>query len=440
MSSSKPSKQVAVAIVGAGHRALIYADYARQRPDRMKVVAVADPNPARRREVAELFNIPPQHQYLSHKELAEQPQLADAIINGTMDQHHVETCTPLLEKGYDILLEKPISNKIEDIYSLLDAVKECKRTLMICHVLRYSPFYQTIKRLICDDAIGRILSLHTAEHVSDHHMATAFVRGRWNKKSDSSPMILAKCCHDMDIIAWMMDGHSATRVASFGGRHYFTPENAPAGAADRCLNGCQVESSCRYSAQRIYIDAKLWPFYAWGDAGLINSSTQQKIESLKTNNPYGRCVWRCDNDVVDHQSVIIEYANGVAASHDMFCATTRPARRIHIIGTEGELEGDFEDGIITLRIPELRTDPQRAEHQYRTQIFDTKITGDSGTSGHGGGDHGLIEDFVSVVSGHPGSVAVTNLENSIESHTICFAAEQSRVQGCVVDRNYVISC
>ncbi|MDH7568401.1 MAG: Gfo/Idh/MocA family oxidoreductase [Armatimonadota bacterium] len=421
------NRPITVAIVGAGHRSVAYARYALSHPDRMKVVAVADPNPLRRQSVAQTHGIPPENCFESYEELAARPPLADAVINGTMDGLHYASAKPLLEAGYHMLLEKPIAQKEEEVRSLIDTARRHGRTVMICHVLRYAPFYAQVKELLASGEIGDVVCVHTAENVSYHHMAVGFIRGRWRRRGESNPMLLAKCCHDLDIIAWIYSGVPATRVASFGSLKQFRPENAPPGSGTRCLVDCQIEAECPYSARANYITQGLWSFYAWEPIehlGMGNATEEQKLESLRTDNPYGRCVWRCDNDVVDHQSVIVEFANGATASHDMFCATARPTRTLHIVGTRGEIEGDMEAGRLVVRHPWT----ERGK-EYRETPIEIAVKGD----GHGGGDSRLIADFVSVLRGEPTSRGATRIEDSLTGHLIAFAADRSMLEHRVVE-------
>lgn len=411
------NRPLTAVIVGAGHRSVAYGKYALKNPERMKVVAVADPNPLRRAAVAEQHQIPSDLCFEGYEALANRPRVADAVINGTMDQMHYASSMPLLERGYHMLLEKPIARTAGEVKGLIVAAQKSSATVMICHVLRYAPFYAKIKELIAEGAIGEIISLHTAELVSYHHMAVGFIRGRWNQGEKSNPMLLAKCCHDLDIVAWLMSGIAPVRVASFGSLKQFRPENAPAGSADRCLNGCQIESTCQYSAKTNYITQGKWGFYAWEPIQHIkNPTVEQKIESLKTDNPYGRCVWRCDNDVVDHQSLIVEFANGATATHDMFCATARPERSIHVVGSKGEIEGSMEAGTLVVRRPLLE-----AGKGYQEESIPPEVKGD----GHGGGDGRLVADFVSVLRGEAASRGTTRIEDSLTGHLIAFAADEA---------------
>ena len=407
-----------VAVVGAGHRSIIYASYAQERPDRLKVVAIAEPNEHRRNEFAKTHGIPENLCFKSYEDLAARPPVAEAVINGTMDRLHYASTCMLLERGYHVLLEKPIAPTEEEVRDLIAKAGRLKRIVMICHVLRYAPFYAKIKELVSAGEIGAITAIESREAVCYHHVAAAFVRGRWNKRS-VNPMLLAKCCHDLDIVAWLMSGVPARRVSSFGSRSFFRPENAPAGAAKRCLDGCKVESACPYSARTNYITQNLQQFYAFEAAEHLGELTlEQKLESLKTS-PMGRCVWHCDNDVVDRQTVNIEFANGVAVSHNMFTGAAKAARTIYIQGTGGEIEGEMESGVVTLRKPRL--EPGSHFHEER---FDVSVAGDM----HGGGDLRLVEDFVCVLRGEQASKGATRIEDSLTGHVLAFAADRAMLK------------
>jgi hypothetical protein len=322
--SNVKRSQITAVIIGAGHRSLGYASYAKEHPDELKIVAVAEPDDTRRLKASKMFDIPEKRCYRTAEELAGVPVFADVAINGTMDRHHVPTTLPLLEAGYHILLEKPLAPNEEDMGKLLFAVKKTTRKVMICHVLRHAPFYVEIHKFIESGEIGRIISIHTEENVSYHHMAVGFVRGKWNKRI-MNPMLLAKCCHDMDIITWIKSGVRPKHAASFGSLMYFRPENAPEGSGTRCIADCKIEYICPYSAKKNYIEQNLWGPYVWSCIESIpNPTLEQKLESLRTDNPFGRCVWHCDNDVVDHQSVIVEFEDGSVATHDMVGGVSKP--------------------------------------------------------------------------------------------------------------------
>lgn len=431
-------------IVGAGHRALTYATYAQQHPDELRIVGVADPLEARRQLVADLYDLAPEQCYSSAEELAAQGQRADFIINGTMDQQHVPTALPLLAAGYDMLLEKPFATSAAELWQLVDAVQRYDRKVAICHVLRFAPFYAAIRQKLIDGVIGEIVNIQAVEHVSYHHMAVGFVRGKWNsKKRCFSPMLMAKCCHDLDLITWMKSGVAPVRVSSFGSNFQFRPEKAPTGAGTRCLVDCPIEPDCLYSARKHYIDhPQRWAFYVWdvlqhgtqsathGSANYAALTLEEKIASLKTDNPYGRCVWKCDNDVVDHQSVAIEFADGATATLNMVGGAAKPSRLIHIVGTHGEIQGALEDSRFVIR----HIDP-RPGHEYTETVFDLNLGGDmtGAFGGHGGGDLRLMADFLHLLKGEPRSLSTTTLEDSVNGHLVGFCADQALEEGRVVE-------
>jgi predicted dehydrogenase len=416
---------VTAIIVGAGHRSLIYASYAETYPDQLQITGIVEPDPVRRSLTAKRFNISDENCFESVEHLVHGSKIADAVINGTMDELHVKTTMPLLKAGYDILLEKPIATSEDDMLQLYQAANGYNRRVMICHVLRYAPFYSEIRKTVAAGEIGTVINIQTAEHVSYHHMAVSYIRGKWNSlESCKSSMLLAKCCHDLDIIAWM-SGAKPVKVSSFGSLTQFKPENAPEGSGYRCLDDCKIEAACTYSARKHYLEQGRWGSYVWNNDHLgVNPTDEEKINVLRTSSPYGRCVWHCDNDVVDHQSVIVEFEDGCTVTHNMIGATSRPCRTIHIIGTQGEIHGVLEDGYFSIRHPDVR-----AGHEYSERQIHVNVTNDS----HGGGDWRLVEDFVSVMRGEAPSISSTSLEKSIRGHQIGFAAEKSRLEGRVVD-------
>ena len=418
---------VTAIVVGAGHRSIVYASYAEQHPDELQIVGVVDPDPIRRERTAEQFRISPDSVFDSVETLiARRGKIADTAINGTMDSLHVPTTLPLLRAGYDVLLEKPIGTSQDEVLELLECARTYGRKVMICHVLRYAPFYVEIRKRVLAGEIGDILSIQTAENVSYHHMAVAFVRGKWNSKEKcKSSMLMAKCCHDLDLITWMKGDIPPVKVSSFGGLTYFRSDKAPQGAGTRCLVDCEIEESCPYSAKKNYIDQGLWGFYVMPHHHLgVVPSQEELLEMLRTESPYGRCVWKCDNDVVDHQTVIVEFADGSTASHNMTGGTSRPCRSIHLIGTKGEIQGVMEDGYFVVRHP----DPRKG-HEYSEEVVKVNVSNDM----HGGGDLRLVADFVRVIRGETPSISSTALEASIYGHLIGFCADMSMEEKRVVD-------
>lgn len=413
------SQPATAIIVGAGHRAILYASYAEKHPEQLRIVGVVEPDEVRRKQTAERFALSEDAAYASVEELvATSGKIADAAINGTMDALHVPTTLPLLQAGYDVLLEKPMGINEEEVRELISYARKYDRKVMICHVLRYAPFYSEIYNRIAAGDIGEILNIQMAEHVSYHHMAMGYVRGKWrNLEEGKSSMLMAKCSHDLDLLAWMKGDTIPVKVSSYGGLSYFRPEKAPEGAGTRCLVDCPIEENCIYSAKKHYIEQGLWKAYVSADYHLgVKQTEEELIESLRTDNPYGRCVWKCDNDVVDHQSVMVEFADGSTATHNMVGASSKASRKIHLIGTKGEIHGEMENDYFTIRRPK----PERG-HEYEEE----RVEINAGKAFHGGGDLRLVEDFVRVVKGEKASPSSTELESSIYGHLIGFAADRS---------------
>jgi predicted dehydrogenase len=411
---------------------VLYASYAQKRPESLAIVGVADPSELRRRRARERFGFSDERCYETADELAAQERFADFAINGTMDAQHVPTSLPLLKAGYHLLLEKPFATGEEEMWELVRTARAHERTVAICHVLRYAPFYAAIRQKVIDGAIGQLVNIQATEHVSYHHVAVAFVRGKWNNLARCrSSMLMSKSCHDLDLIAWMNSGRAPTRVASVGSLMQFRPENAPAGAGTRCLVDCAVEAECPYSARKHYIDhPRRWGFYVWDSLEHIENPTiEDKIASLKGDNPYGRCVYRCDNDVVDHQSVAVEFEGGATATLNTIGGCAKPSRSIHLIGTKGEIQGCLEDSKFVVRGIDTRPG-----HEYSEEVVDLTVGGDmtGAFGGHGGGDLRLVDDFVRVLRGERPSISSTSIEDSVSGHLMGFCADRAREQGIAV--------
>lgn len=412
----KPLKTI---IVGGGHRSLTYAQLAEIESDKMQIVGVADPDENRRKSIAKRFGIPEDKCFRTAEELAEAPKFADAVINGTMDHVHIETTIPLLRAGYDVLLEKPFAVNEDEARELVKVATECNRKVMVCFVLRYAPFYRKIKDIILSGEIGRIVSIQTNEYVSYHHMSTSHVRGKWNNSDKChSSMLLAKCCHDLDIMMWLMGETKPAYISSFGNNMQFVRENAPENSGTRCLVDCPYVDNCLYSAKRIYIDhPDRWSFYVW-DAleNIENPTIEDKIELLKTS-PYGVCAFKSDNNVVDHQSVSVLFENGATGIHNMVGGTSYGTRTIFISGTKGVINGDFEKGEFTVSLIDPSPD---CEHKDTT--YDLKVGDDT----HGGGDLDLVRDFVAYCRNESPSVSCTDINDSLFGHLAVFLADRSK--------------
>ncbi len=422
-----------IIIVGAGHRSITYAKAILESGLNARITGVADLVESRRNYTAKLFSLKPEQCFSSVDELVSKGRIADAIINGTMDHQHVSTSIPLLELGYDMLLEKPFAVDEEEMWRLVDCVKKNKNKVMICHVLRYAPFYSEIYKRIKEGIIGDILNIQTQEHVSYHHIGIGYVRGKWrNKECCSTTMLLAKCCHDMDMIMWLQNGARPSRVASFGSNTQFHPGNAPEGAGTRCMVDCSIEESCIYSAKKHYIDhPDRWSFYVWDcfEDG-YEATIEEKIHSLETDNIYGKCVYKCDNTTVDHQSVMMEFENGSTATHNMIGGAATGRRAIHIVGTLGEIFGAMEDEKFT-----IRTINPAPGCEYDEVVVNLGELGDTtgAFGGHGGGDFRLAVDFINFISGKPHSDSCTSIEESIYGHFATYRADSARENGIIED-------
>jgi predicted dehydrogenase len=426
-------KPLTAIIVGAGHRAAaVYAAYALKAPDRLKIVGVADPIAHRRESTAKTYGLRPDQCWESAAALAAKGKIADAIINGTMDAEHVPTTLPLLEVGYDVLLEKPFAVSEAEVKRLADAVKKSGRKVMICHVLRYTPFYGAIHKRVASGELGELVNLQFTEHVSYHHGAAAFIRGKWgSEKACGSPILLAKCCHDIDLLMWMKRGVKPRRISSFGSVGYFKADRAPKGAGTLCLADCPIERDCPFSAAKHYLEMDLWGTYAWSNLEHVENPTRAQKEALLCDpkNPYARCVWRSDNDVCDRQSVMIEFEDDSTATFNLVMGVAHPMRKIHLLGTKGEIRGMFEEGRFTVEKPDARP-----KHEFSEELVDTQVNvvSDQDFGGHGGGDGRLIADFVNLVRGEPVSPACTRIEDSVNGHLAVFLAEKARKTSAIL--------
>ena len=422
-------KPITAIIVGAGHRAFVYSELAKTNPEMLKIVGVADPNPVRRKKAMEYFGFGEDMCFESAQELAKKGKLADTVINGTMDEQHLDTAVPLLDAGYEMLLEKPFAVNEDEMWQIVNCAKKNDAKVMICHVLRYTPFYYAIKERVASGELGDIINIQTTEHVSYHHLSTSYVRGKWaNSQKCHTTMLLAKCCHDLDIMMWLMSDTKPCSISSYGSKFQFKPENAPEGAGTICMKDCPHVDTCDFSTKRLYIDhPDRWSFYVW-DAleDKENPTIEDKIALMKTDNPYARCIYKCDNDIVDHQSVMVNFESGATGTHNMVGGSAEPRRYIHIVGTKGELFGNFEESKFTV----LKINPSPDAHHEECDVeeVDLRVTGDmvGAYGGHGGGDERLAADFVKFVRGEDPSLACTSIFDSVAGHLSVYRADKSR--------------
>lgn len=417
------NKKFSIGFIGLGNRGKdAYLPEFASRADEVEIAAIADIDPAKVADVAARYHIPPERCFASGEELLRQPKLADALCIATMDRQHVRQAVPALEKGYDLLLEKPISPSLEECRELSRVARRTGRKVVVCHVLRYTTFYKKVKELLDAGAIGDVVTIQAIENVGYWHQAHSFVRGNWRNSTLSSPMILQKCCHDMDLYLWLA-GKTSSRVTSFGSTYFFNAAHAPKGSTARCMDGCAARESCPFDAEKIYIkDPHLGIEHGndkWPNEVLALHPTAESIYDAIRTGPYGRCVFACDNDVVDHQVVDVEMTDGSTFSFTMTGFTELNSRHAKFMGTKGELVADLHARTIVL-MPFGQ--PQ--------QTFEIPKE----TSGHGGGDAGIVEEFMHLMRGEPTSSSLTSLGVSLESHYIALAAEKSRLnKGEVID-------
>lgn len=414
-------KKLSAVVIGYGMRGEAYSKYAIEHPDVFEVAAVAEPEITRRNFAKEKHNLSPDRVFSDFRELENKPRLADFAIIGTQDAMHLEPALLCIEKGYDILLEKPIAPTARECKIITEAAEKKGVKVVVCHVLRFTDFWYKLKDILDSGKIGEIISIIHMENVGHTHQAHSFVRGNWGNSKKSAPMILAKSCHDTDILQWIV-GKKCKRVQSFGSLSHFTHENRPKGAPDRCTDGCPYADTCFYNAvefyQRDYIREIGWADVAADEKGATN---EKVLEALKTG-PYGRCVYACDNDVVDHQVVNFEFEGGITASFTM-SAFNEGGRNIRIFGTKGELTASMSTNEIEIFSFDTLT----------KTVYQLDKVGEHIGSGHGGGDFGIMRDVINYFGGISQSKSISDIRTSYLNHIIAFAAEVSRLEGTVID-------
>ncbi len=426
--------EIRAIIVGCGHRGREAAEEGVKYSEKFKVVGLVDPDRHILDITKKMFGVPDEMCFTHIDQVLARGKIADCIINGTMDKLHIETSIPFLEQGYDMLLEKPITNNAKDLLKLLKVVKEHGNKLVICHVLRYSDFYKEAKKVILSGEIGEIVHIETTERVGVAHNCISYIRGKWNNEKEcGSTMLLAKCCHDIDLICWFNNATRPKKVCSFGGRNFIVPSKAPKEAGTRCLVDCPLVDTCQYSAKMMCLESNDYlGQYPWQCTGKewYEVSNEERIESLKTYNPHGVCAYKTNADVVDHQAVMIEFENGSTATHGMLCSAQRAGRSFYILGTHGEIEGWGGDGKIYVRTFDAVNHDNIDKGKERVIDFTNNDQSEAG--GHFGGDYAMMRDFVDYLLGKEPSVSCTSIEDSVYGHLCVYAADQSREEERIV--------
>ena len=411
-----------VILVGAGSRGKCYTDIMKDNfSDYYEVVAVAEPIKERREYVQSKHAIPSSMCFHSWEELLAMPKFADIVVICTMDRDHESPALAAIEAGYNLMLEKPAGATPESCRAIQRAAEKKGVFVLICHVLRFTAFYMGLKNLIDSGRIGRVMNIQAVECVGNIHQSHSFVRGNWRNSDESTPMILQKTCHDFDIISWLLD-KKCKKVQSFGSLAYFTRENAPEGSPEYCIEGCPHADTCYYNAVKIYLDENTTWWFKRATTKKIDPTFEERKAVLSTTD-YGRCVYKCPNNVVDRQIVNLEYEDGTLVSFTM-SAFNKGGRTIRIMGTKGEISGNAGDNFVEL----YSFDTQKTERIN----LESGVVGDSILSGHGGGDIGIVRALMDLIEGVPNQ-SICEISESCDNHMIAFAAEESRLCGSVID-------
>ena len=413
-------KKLTAILIGAGGRGRNYTDVMLNMKEQYQVIAVAEPIQNRREYIMNKHEVAEDMAFNDWKPLLEKGKIADFAIISTMDRDHFAPAMAALEIGYDLLLEKPIAPTPEECMKICARAKALGRKVVICTVLRYTPMFKTIKDLIDSGKLGRIMSVTHEECVGNEHQSHSFVRGNWGNEGESSSMLLQKSCHDMDILQWLL-GKKCKKVQSFGALSYFREENAPEGAPDYCIQGCPHGDKCYYNAVNLYLGENRCDWFL-AAATKEFEPTDEQVKDAITNTQYGKCVYKCNNDVVDHQTVNLMFEDDITVTFGMN-AFNKGGRYIHIMGTDAELNAAL-DGDAPIRVFDFAT----------RETEEIPMTGKDGISGgHGGGDEGIIIDFYDYLNGTYEGKSVPEIDESTYNHMITFAAEEARRTGTVVD-------
>ena len=411
-------KKLKVILIGAGNRGNTYTS--KMSEDKFQVVAVADPIAERRNKIRDRHGISEDMCFDTWETILDMPKFADIAVISTSDNLHYAPTMKAIERGYNLLLEKPVAPTVEECVAIANYAKEKGVKVLVCHVLRYTKFFGKIKEMINNNDIGKVISIHHSENVGNLHHSHSYVRGNWGNTEKSSCMLLAKSCHDIDIIQWLIDS-KCVNVQSFGSLSFFKSENAPKGAPEYCIDGCPHHDECYYDATNIY--SKDHTGWFKSHALQKENPTDDDYENLLRNTQYGKCVFKCDNDVVDHQVVNLEYENGAVASFNM-CSFNEGGRFIRVMGTDGEISGDADQNMLDYFNFKTR------EHVV-IKPWELDLDG-SITSGHGGGDDGIVEVLYKYIAEDYEGDMLSEIGISVENHLTVFAAEKARLEKTVV--------
>ena len=418
MNSSKNPQKVRLILIGAGGRGTIYANLSLLMPEKVEVVAVAEPRDFFRDRIGKSCNISPENCFSDWHEVLARPKFADAVVITTQDQMHVEPAVAFAQKGYHILLEKPLAPDVAGCRLIVETVRQNHVMLSLCHVMRYANYTKILREKIREGIVGKVISVQLLEPVGHWRFAHSYVRGNWNREETSSSILMAKSIHDLDWICFIM-GQKCTKLSSFGALTYFHKGNRPSDAADRCLD-CPRERSCAYSARRFYLERFQKNRIDNYLESVVEPLTEENILNALRCGPYGRCVFACDNDVVDHQVVNMEFEDKSTAVFTLAGCSLYDERRATIFGSEGEIRCDGS------RI--------RIFSYQENKVTEIPVEPDQGTltTHHNGGDLYCLEAFVDAIASGDESRILTGAEESLHSYNMVFAAELSRKTGTVI--------
>lgn len=407
---AKLDKPLTAVIIGAGGRGNTYAQYADRFPSSLKIIGVSDINDFRKNAMSDRFSVEQSKRFGDWSEIFKLPKFADIIFITTPDNLHYKPCMKALEMGYHVLLEKPAAQTEKECTDILAQSRKYNRIVAVCHVLRYAPYFKALKETVASGKIGELLSIQHLEPIEYVHFSHSYVRGNWNNSKKSTPAVISKSCHDLDIIRWIVD-KPCKEISAFGSQSFFTSKKAPKGAAKRCQD-CQIEAQCAFSAKKIYYDRRAW-LHVFDLKGNREQQGEQILSYLRTTD-YGRCVFYSDNNQPENFIMNMNFEGGVTTSFSMQAMTSYGGRHTRLMGTKGDIIGDMA----TFTITDFLTGKQE------------QWNGGS-TDGHGGGDLRLIRDLLWAVNRNDESLLTSTISASIESHVMGYRAEKSRLKGSV---------
>ncbi len=410
------SREYTMVVLGAGGRGNVYSRYGKMFPGSVKVVGVADLIPFRRNQMTKNWNIPDERRFNDYRDCLNAGKLADIALVTLPDALHYDAVLKALDLGYDVLVEKPMAQSAKECLEMLAKQRETKRIVGVGHVLRYAPYYEAIKSAIDRGLLGELLCIQHAELVEKYHMSHSFVRGNWRNSKESTPMIVSKCCHDLDILRWFI-GKPCKNVSAEGKLSFFVPANRPKGAPANCFAGCPHVDSCIFAAQKMYVRKG----YMGHHLDLVRGEPEDVRIAKVKNSPYSRCVFACDNDVPDHYAATLEFEGGVTVAFSYEGLGTRGERVTRIMGTKGTIEGNGGE----FRLTDLVTGRVWTWNMKVQEVVDR-------SHGHGGGDMRLFRDFLLAVDKRDEKLLTSSLAASVDSHVIGFACEKSRLEGVKV--------